>query len=395
VCAAAADEPAVRQTDFVVTDVSGNVIDPSAASPARSDGVPVAGIPHPLGLPGTFWSANHKLAYVQLVGDEYQLVYDDEIVARSPNPIEQLGDITNELAYCEYVDTDAHGRVYIAHWRDTEYFFPEPICAHATVSNDTLVTYGSRVYVNGKAVAGSGLSNEHIAKAFFYKKTLAYISTTDTPFETRLILGGKVISRAAGEQGVLLDAAVQKGRLSYSIYRPDIGWAVMWGGDVVSKWHAFVSSIADATSDITYVAKTPKGTMLFRGNKAYGLGYDTVRFSEEGARKDMYYITSKIADVAPDQEHAVLQDVLWKNSTKLVQSLYAVNYFSQFYLIGGTRPLVVVETMDDRPQYVWYEGRIGLRGLHITAVAEAGNRIAFAVVHDDGERVIAYINKEQ
>jgi hypothetical protein len=31
----------------------------------------------------------------------------------------------------------------------------------------------------------------------------------------------------------------------------------------------------------------------------------------------------------------------------------------------------------------------------ITAVAEAGNRIAFAVVHDDGERVIAYINKEQ
>ena len=61
VYAAAADELAVRQTDFVVTDVSGSVIDPSAASSARSDGAPVAGIPHPLGLPGTFWSANHKI----------------------------------------------------------------------------------------------------------------------------------------------------------------------------------------------------------------------------------------------------------------------------------------------------------------------------------------------
>ena len=64
-------------------------------------------------------------------------------------------------------------------------------------------------------------------------------------------------------------------------------------------------------------------------------------------------------------------------------------------MIGGIYPLVVVETLNDQPQYIWYQGSVGLQGQKIIAVAEASERIALLTEHKDGSREIVYIQKHQ
>ncbi|MFM2414750.1 MAG: hypothetical protein RI911_443 [Candidatus Parcubacteria bacterium] len=390
---------AIRTTDFVVTDISGvpvqvheRTLDDIQGETAAEDEEDAVSA-YISGDPGTFWSAAGHLAYVREVGDMYELIYKDKLAVRGPYKIEQLGDISSEMAYCETI-VDEEGTRYVAHLRGKSYTFYEPMCKKSVLVGNELISYGKKVYVNGKD-SGHAVKTGVIQNAFKYKNSIVYVGTHDAPFETRLVVSGATLTTASGLEGSLLDAAVQGGKLAYSIYKPGAGWAVMWGGEIISRWHAYITAFLPNAKKVTYVATTPRGIMLFRGDKVYGVGYDTVRFMYETPRGNLLYTTSKTSQESDRTRRTVFQDVLWFNGTKLLQSLYAQNYFAKVAVIAKKYPIVVVETITDEPQYLWYQGKIGLRGLHIITLAEDGDRVALLVEHRDKSREIVYIQKEQ
>lgn len=391
-----AQQPYLKHADFVVTDVGGVPVD------IRERTVDDVGDTAPLaeeesstilGDIGTFWSAERALAYVRVRGGVYELIHHGEVVVQSPHRIEQLGDITSTLAYCEIV-ADGSPTKSVAHIKGNSYEFTENICNASTLFRDELISYGQAVYINGKRTVHV-VKDGKILDAFRYKQSIVYIPTLNTPFETRLMVGPTKLASAPGFEGSIIEAAVQGGKLVYSIYKQDAGWAVIWGGEVVSRWHAYVTGFLKNAKKLTYVAATPRGTMLFRGDKVYGVGYDLIRFMHETPGGNIIYVTSKTTQGDDRTARTILQDVLWFNGTKLLQSLYAQNHFAKVLVISDAYPLVVVETLAGEPQYVWYQGRIGLQGQHILAVAQDGERVAFLVEYKDFSREIIYISTEQ
>ncbi len=391
---ALAQQSYIRQTDFVVTDVGGtpivNTLDNVAASePEVSDTAYSLS-----GEIGTLWSAAGKLAYVRERGAAYELIYDDALVAESEYPIVQLGDISTTLAYCERIE-DGNTVRSVAHIGSTRsYTFPEDVCNASTMSGNELISYGSAVYVNGARTIFS-VPNGNILSAFRYKNSLVYIAAHNTPFETRLMVGPTKLASAPGLEGSIIEAAVQGGKLAYSIYRPDAGWSVIWGGEVVSRYHAYITGFLQNAKKLTYVAMTPKGAMLFRDTKVYGVGYDLISFVHETPRGNVIYVTTKTTQEHNRTARTKMQDVLWFNGTKLLQSLYAQNVFSKVVVIQDAYPLVIVEDMSGKPQYIWYQGMIGLRGQKVLAAAQAGDRVALLIEHKNLTREIVYIALEQ
>ena len=393
---ASAQQTYIKQTDFVVTDVHGSPIPTTGGEEQIHDADTLAESSTYLlsGDIGTFWSAAGKLAYVRERSDAFELVYDNALVAESPHRIVQLGDISSTLAYCEIIEDGTTTRS-VAHIGSTRsYTFSENICNASTLSGSELISYGSAVYVNGVRTAFS-VHQGSILNAFRYKSSLVYIAAHNTPFETRLMVGPTKLASAPGLEGSIIEAAVQGGKLAYSIYRPDAGWSVIWGGEVVSRYHAYVTGFLHNAKKLTYVAMTPKGAMLFRDTKVYGVGYDVISFVHETPRGNLIYVTTKTTQEHNRTARTKLQDVLWFNGTKLLQSLYAQNVFSKVYAIKDAYPLVVVEDISGKPQYVWYQGSIGLRGQKILAAAQAGDQVALLVEQPDMSRNIVYIALEQ
>lgn len=391
---ACAQQASIRHADFVVTDVGGvpvvlqerTVDDVTISTPDDATAVILGDI-------GTFWTADKRLAYVRQRGNAYELVYNGEVVVESPYRIEQLGQITSTLAYCEIID-DGTPVKSVAHMGDISYEFPEDVCSRSSLSGNELISFGKYVYVNGKRTS---LGNQHgtILDAFKYKSSIVYIPTFTTPFETRLMVGPTKIASAPGIEGAIIEAAIQGGKLAYSIHKPDAGWAVVWGGEVVSRWHAYITGFLQHAKKLTYTAMTPRGAMLFHGNKAYGVGYDEIRFAYETPKGNILYVTSKTSQEFDKTKRTVLQDVLWFNSTKLLESLYGQNIFAKVVVIDGTYPLVVIEDMEGNPQYVWYQGHVGLRGQKVVAVAQDGDSIAMLVRYTDDSQEIVYMQVEQ
>ncbi len=393
--AATLEQTYVKHADFVVTDVGGAPIQMTERTVDDiGEDSAVDGADYTiLGDIGTFWSAQGKLAYVREYGDGFELLYDGVVVAESPHRIEQLGDITSTLAYCEVIESDAAVHS-VAHIGDHAYEFSENICNASTLSGSELISYGSAVYINGKRTAYA-VKNGTILNAFRYKSSLVYIPSLNNPFETRLMVGPTKLVSAPGLEGSIIEAAVQGGKLAYSIYKPEAGWSVIWGGEVVSRYHAYIAGFLKNARKLTYVAMTPQGALLFRDNKVYGVGYDVISYMHETHRGNIIYVTSKTTKESDRTERSKLQDVLWFNGTKLLQSLYAQNVFSKVVVISGTYPLVIVEGIRGEPQYVWYQGRIGLRGQKVIAAAQAGEKVALLVEYDDSSREIVYIATEQ
>jgi hypothetical protein len=388
----------IDRTDFVVTDSAGNqmTIQERTADdvlvPTNDEGEQIE--TRIIGEIGTFWSADHHLAYVRSVGGEQELVYKNAVVARTSGTFEQLGDITSALAYCETTNESGETE-YIAYVHKKKYTFKELICTASTLSGDTLISYAKQVYVNGVDSGRGATGSGRVLDAFLYKRSLVYIPTISNPYETRLMVENTELTSAPGVQGSLLDATVQGGKLVYSEYKEGAGWTVIWGGEVVSRYHAYVTGFLKYAKKLTYSAMTPRGVVLFRGNKVYGVGYNTIRFMQETSKGNIVYVTSKTTSEEDQSKRRIMQDALWFNGTKLVQSLYAQNYFAKTILINNIYPLVVVETLSNQPQYIWYQGRIGLRGQKIVTAAEDGARIALLTEHTDGTREIVYIEKEQ
>lgn len=395
--ASAQQQTQLKHADFVVTDVGGktvNIQERTVDDIGYSDEEGADTVVYTIhGDIGTFWSAERKLAYVREHDGVYELIYDGNIVAESPHRIEQLGDITSRLAYCEIIEDGGVVRS-VAHINNQSYEFTEDICNATTLSGNDLLSYGQAVYINGKRTVHS-VKGGKILNAFRYKQSIVYIPTFDTPFETRLMVGPTKLASAPGLEGSIIEAAVQGGKLVYSVYKQDAGWAVIWGGEVVSRWHAYITGFLQNAKKLTYVAATPRGTMLFRGEKVYGVGYDLIRFMHETPKGNIIYVTSKTSQGNDRTQRTILQDVLWFNGTKLVQSLYAQNHFARFAVIADAYPLVVVEGLQGEPQYVWYQGRIGLKGQKILAIAQDGERVALLAEYSDGAREIVYISTEQ
>lgn len=392
---AAAQQPHVKYADFVVTDVSGHPITERQVDDTGEEVTAVSDGGYSIsGAIGTFWSAAGELAYVRTTDDAYELIYDGSIVAESPHRIEQLGDITSTLAYCEIIEEDGRTRS-VAHIGSTRsYTFSENICNTSTLSGNDLISYGSAVYINGAKTAYA-VKNGLILNAFKYKNSLVYIPSLNSPFETRLMVGPTKLTSAPGLEGAIIEAAVQGGKLAYSVFKPGAGWTVVWGGEVVSRYHAYITSFLKNAKKLTYVAMTPQGAMLFRENKVYGVGYDIISFMHETRRGNLIYVTSKTTQEADRTQRTKIQDVLWFNGTKLLQSLYAQNIFAKVVVIQETYPLVIVEDTSGKPQYIWYQGRIGLRGQKVITAAQAGAQVALLVEHPDMTREIVYIAVEQ
>jgi hypothetical protein len=393
--AATVEHTYVKHADFVVTDVGGTQVQMTerTVDDVQEDGAAAVADYVISGDIGTFWSVQGKLAYIRERRDGFELLYDGVVVAESPHRIEQLGDITSTLAYCEIVEDEAVTHS-VAHIGTHAYTFTENICNASTLSGSELISYGSAVYVNGKRTTYS-VKNGTILNAFRYKSSLVYIPSLNNPFETRLMVGPTKLVSAPGLEGSIIEAAVQGGKLAYSIYKPEAGWSVIWGGEVVSRYHAYITGFLKNAHKLTYVAMTPHGALLFRENKVYGVGYDVISYMHETPRGNIIYVTTKTTKENDRTQRSKLQDVLWFNGTKLFQSLYAQNVFAKVVVIADTYPLVIVEGMHGEPQYVWYQGRIGLRGQKVIAAAQAGEKVALLVEYDDSSREIVYIATEQ
>ena len=392
---ATAQQTHVKYADFVVTDVSGNPITERRVDDIGEEVTVVSEEGSTIsGAIGTFWSAAGELAYVRTTDEAYELIYSGSIVAESPHRIEQLGDITSTLAYCEIIEEDGRTRS-VAHIGSTRsYSFSENICNTSTLSGNDLISYGSAVYINGVKTAYA-VKNGIILNAFKYKSSLVYIPSINKPFETRLMVGPTKLTSAPGLEGSIIEAAVQGGKLAYSVFKPEAGWTVVWGGEVVSRYHAYITGFLKNAKKLTYVAMTPQGAMLFRENKVYGVGYDLISFMHETRRGNIIYVTSKTSQEADRTRRTKMQDVLWFNGTKLLQSLYAQNIFAKVVVINETYPLVIVEDISGNPQYIWYQGRIGLRGQKVITAAQAGAHVALLIEHRDATREIVYIAVEQ
>lgn len=389
-----AQNTSLKHTDFVVIgDSSAEYTDLNAGDVAQESATD-GGEYIISGDIGTFWSAAGKLAYVRKKSDAYELVYDGYVAAESSHPIVQLGDITASLAYCEVISGE---RVTgsVAHIGSTRsYTFPENICNASSLSGSELISYGRAVYVNGiKSVYA--VREGVILNAFRYKNSLVYIPSFNAPFETRLMVGPTKLASAPGLEGSVIEAAVQGGKLVYSLFKPEAGWTVIWGGEVVSRYHAYIIGFLKNAEKLTYIARTPQGVMLFRGNKVYGVGYDAISFMHETPRGNLLYVTTKTSNEQDYTRRKKLQDVLWFNGTKLLQSLYAQNIFAKVVVIADAYPLVIVEDLWGTPQYIWYQGRIGLRGQKVINAAQSGNSVALLIEHKDASREIIYIAVEQ
>lgn len=348
--------------------------------------------------PTLFWSVGGKLAYVVTRGDMYVLRYGDMDVFQSPFPIQRIIGAPEGALYVYSEFTSEKGEPFIMYFDGkNQSVVPGRSLTLTSVKGDTIAITSAGVFWQSQRPQFQFPKDRYIYAPTQTQHSLAYLTY---PFESRIHADPPAqIEGYVGATRLFtlpIDAIgtlhVQGGNLMYTQYDQKAkGWRILEGKDAWpdlfpgEPWFA-------PYQILTYTYPDRDNTRwIVHGKSIWDSGYHATPFLGESDHA-LYWIGRKYDSVPVDEHSKVMEDSLFKDTTKLLTVYNTDTFYIDFKtakLVLG-KPALVLRSKRGRGDAVWYNGAVVLKGDRIVGIAEKKNIPVALIKGTDGYHIIPF-----